>query len=311
QRSREQAGRATVRGKLLQEVAASLSEALTPTEVIETVVARAREGLRATGGALAVLTDDRAAFEIAGTVGAADALHNAWRRFPVHTRVPLADAGRSREVVTVESVPAGIARYPHLAGAHEKLGSLVAVPLVVDGRTVGALGLVFEEKRAFDADDLSFLRTLPRQCADAVSARACSTRSAAPAPRPTARRAARRSSRTPAASSPPPSTSRARWARRAACSCRSTRTGASSTWRSPTARCAPSSRSTARARSSRPWRSFAGCIASTPTARPASRASCARGAPRSTSRCPTRWWSACARAPRRPRSCARWASARR
>jgi len=168
QRSREQAGRATVRGKLLQEVAASLSEALTPTEVIETVVARAREGLRATGGALAVLTDDRAAFEIAGTVGAADALHNAWRRFPVHTRVPLADAGRSREVVTVESVPAGIARYPHLAGAHEKLGSLVAVPLVVDGRTVGALGLVFEEKRAFDADDLSFLRTLARQCGDAV-----------------------------------------------------------------------------------------------------------------------------------------------
>jgi len=47
QRSREQASRATVRGKLLQEVAASLSEALTPTEVSETVVARAREALKA------------------------------------------------------------------------------------------------------------------------------------------------------------------------------------------------------------------------------------------------------------------------
>jgi PAS domain S-box-containing protein len=168
-RSRDTATRATSRAKLLQDVAASLSEALTPTGVTEVVVNKAREALRATGGALAVLTDDRTSFEIAGTVGAAEALYNASRRFPVHSRVPLADAGRSKEIVALDSIPAGVARYPHLASSpNDKLGALVAVPLVVDGQTVGAMGLVFDERRVFDHEDLAFLRTLARQCGDAV-----------------------------------------------------------------------------------------------------------------------------------------------
>jgi PAS domain S-box-containing protein len=166
QRSREEARLAKERADLLQGLAAAVSEALTPREVTLVVVDQCMKALGANGGAIAQLRD--ASFELIGSVGPAEVLSNAWRYFPVHSRLPLSDAGRSGEVVLVEHLVGAAARYHHLAAAPPSVGALAAVALVVDGRRTGALGLTFPSRREFSEADTAFMRTIARVAADAL-----------------------------------------------------------------------------------------------------------------------------------------------
>jgi signal transduction histidine kinase len=61
-------------------------------------------------------------------------------------------------------------RYPHLALLTDSPGhiSVAAIPLNVNGRAMGVLGLSFAVFRSFSADDHTFLLTLARQCALAL-----------------------------------------------------------------------------------------------------------------------------------------------
>ena len=159
---------ATERAKQLHALSSALSEALTPTQVTEEAVRQAREALGASGGAIAMLSAEHTTFEVTALVGDAAPLCNAMLRFPVHASLPLADAARSGDPVLLEQALLGAPRYPFLASGRQVRGALAAVPLIADGRNVGSLGLVFPERRAFDQEDLEFMRALARHAADAL-----------------------------------------------------------------------------------------------------------------------------------------------
>lgn len=168
QRLRDAARQATERARQLHALSSALSEALTPAQVTEEAVRQARAALGASGGAIAMLSSDHTTFEVTALVDDCAPLCNAMLRFPVHATLPLADAARSGDPVVLDQILTGAPRYPFLATGRQTQGALAAVPLIADGRNVGALGLVFPERRSFSADDLEFMRSLARHAADAL-----------------------------------------------------------------------------------------------------------------------------------------------
>jgi signal transduction histidine kinase len=113
-----------------------------------------------------VVTDDGASLEIVHAVGyPAEALGH-WRRFSLATPMPLADAVRFGEPILLESPEALAERYPKLAAMPDSTGntSVAAIPLSVNGRASGVLGLSFAPVQLFTPEDRTFLLTLARQC---------------------------------------------------------------------------------------------------------------------------------------------------
>jgi signal transduction histidine kinase len=153
----------------LQAVTAALSEAMTPEQVAEVVIQQGGATLGARAGLIALVSEDGAALEIARAFGYPGETLETWRRFPLDLPTPLADAVRTREPIVLASQREYARRYPQLADQYATLGSgsLVALPLLAEGRTTGVLGLSFAGFRTFSADEVAFARTLAHQSAQA------------------------------------------------------------------------------------------------------------------------------------------------
>ncbi|HEY3111310.1 MAG TPA: GAF domain-containing protein, partial [Chloroflexota bacterium] len=168
--------RAADRAGRLQAVATALAGASTPAQVGRIVVEQASSALGARAGALLRLVEQDGWFEVLHQTGyAAETPETArvmreYRRFPASLSTPVADAVRTGLVVSLESGAARAARYPHLAGVQAMVGAgaALAVPLVAEGRALGALHLTFAAERELSDDDRSFLETMAAQCAVAL-----------------------------------------------------------------------------------------------------------------------------------------------
>jgi signal transduction histidine kinase len=82
----------------------------------------------------------------------------------------MADAMRRGEPVWAESVDALVARYPDMRSVRAALGAgaALAVPLVVDGRAVGAVSVWFREAVPIGEHDRTYLETVARLGAQAL-----------------------------------------------------------------------------------------------------------------------------------------------
>ncbi len=154
----------------LQAVTAALSEALTPVQVAEVLVEQGVSATDAAAGTLALLDDSGETVEIVRADGYPPALLRQWERFSLATPAPLAEAIRSGKPVLVGSADEGRKRglIRRSAWPDGRGGALAAVPLIVDGVTIGAIGLSYERPRAFDGADDVFLTALAQQFALAL-----------------------------------------------------------------------------------------------------------------------------------------------
>jgi PAS domain S-box-containing protein len=162
--------RAADRTSRLQAITAALSEALTPAQAASAVLTHGLSAVGAHAGSVAILSEHGDELELLDAVGFPSEVVEKWRRFPVTSKVPLAEAVRSREMVLLESLRVREARYPHLSALHASSDSegLAALPLMVEGRIVGAMGLTFREVQEFSEDDRAFMLAIARQCAQAI-----------------------------------------------------------------------------------------------------------------------------------------------
>ena len=168
--ARAAAERAADRAGRLRRTAEALSSALTPIAVARVIVSEGLPALGATASEIAVLTPDAAMLDLMAVSGLPADVADAWRRFPVTSRVPLADAVRGTEPVLLAS-PGEIARqYPDLAGVLERVTvrAMIVTPMIVDGKPLGSLSFSFNSSRSFDENDITFTRTLGQQCAQAL-----------------------------------------------------------------------------------------------------------------------------------------------
>jgi len=168
-RARQAAQRATERIARLQRVTAALAEALTPDEIAAAVVDQGLAALGADAGSLALVTAGDE-LEVVRAEGYPAAVLDVWRRFPITAAVPLAEAVLTRRVVVIQAPEELAERFPALAETpgQPEHQTLVAVPLLVDERSIGGIGLSFAARQPFGADDQAYALALARQAAQAL-----------------------------------------------------------------------------------------------------------------------------------------------
>jgi signal transduction histidine kinase len=156
----------------LQDVTAALSEALTPEQVAEVVVANAVPALGAAAGSIYVPSTDGGALSALAYRGYADDLMARWRTIPMTAGIPLTEAARKREPIWMQSSAdwAAFSDSPlgrqSVSGDHQ---AWAAIPLIGDGGLLGVLGLSFVDSHDFSEAERNLAVTLGRQCAQALS----------------------------------------------------------------------------------------------------------------------------------------------
>jgi PAS domain S-box-containing protein len=170
QQTRLAAERTSDRLMRLQAVTTVLSQSLTSQQVASAVIEQGMKSLNAYAGTVVMLNDSGTEFEVVETLGFPQEVVDKWRRFPVNAPVAIADAVREKTPVIIGNIAESLDRYPMLGPLSSITGSkaLVAFPLIVKGRTIGALGLSFLEVQEFSDEDSAFLLALAQQCAQAL-----------------------------------------------------------------------------------------------------------------------------------------------
>lgn len=171
QRARRQAEDTAERLARLQALTADLSGATTVEEVTEAVLGSASEAL---GGAVSgsiVLREANGggSLRLVKAIGLSEEDERRWRSIPVDAPLPLAEAARTGASVFIGDLDDLSAAYPHLVGPGELQGKAwAALPLPVEDRVLGAIGLVFPEPREFPVEERRFLEIVGQQCAQAL-----------------------------------------------------------------------------------------------------------------------------------------------
>lgn len=145
-----------------------LAKASTEGEVAEAALLAGLPVLGAYGGTILRLTEGGDALEVVHTRGYDDEPSRTWHRFPMNTPLPAIDAVRTLRAVFVREGEL-LARYPALAQQRSaRSRALAALPLVVEGRALGALTLSFDTDRTFGGAERDFAMSLAGQLAQAL-----------------------------------------------------------------------------------------------------------------------------------------------
>jgi len=172
--AREAAEASAARTDRLARAAGSLVGAFTRDEVFDVILQDSIAGNGASGGAIVMRDPDAPEIEVVASLGLASVSVDRWRRMGLDEDIPFAVAVRDvapvwiRDYATDESgneeVRAARRASPNRAAC--------AVPIVIEGRSVGALGLTFATPRAFDEEDRRYISAyadLAAQALDRVS----------------------------------------------------------------------------------------------------------------------------------------------
>jgi PAS domain S-box-containing protein len=157
------------RARRLQRVAELLAEAVTPQEVLDSVLTEGVKAAEARAGAIGVLSEDGADVELLAQRGYDASVMTGWERFPLAADVPMSEVIRTGEPLFIASVQERNARYPTLAAQGQESHAIVVVPLAVEGRVFGAMSLSFDRDIEFESERREMKLTLARQAAQALA----------------------------------------------------------------------------------------------------------------------------------------------
>jgi PAS domain S-box-containing protein len=148
----------------LTALAFALSGALTVTEVADAIV---DQGMRSAGGdtcTIHVLDETGENLDLVGHRGVAAEVLAKILRIP--------ETGRASEPAWAETAAEYATLFPALASTPtpgRRAKSFWAVPLIVEGKPFGLLGMGFYEEQRFSREDRSFVETFGKQCAQALA----------------------------------------------------------------------------------------------------------------------------------------------
>jgi GAF domain-containing protein len=165
------AERAAIRASRLQVVTASLADSLTHEQVAEVVLGLGGGTLGAHAGAFLLLDQRGVELDLVYATGLSAEILERIRRVPITASTALADAARSGHLLWFGSREVYAAAYPAGTGGIMHLSSsyaLAAVPLMLDGRSIGALAFCFPEPRSLANEDRDFMQSLARQSVHAL-----------------------------------------------------------------------------------------------------------------------------------------------
>ncbi|MCW2667173.1 MAG: hypothetical protein JWN57_2135 [Frankiales bacterium] len=153
------------RNSRLVEISEALGRALTGEEVVAAVLGQGVAALGAQAGGVVLIEDDH--LRVLGAVGYEPHVAQAYDGLPLDASSPLTDVVRRGRPLRTGAAAELAALYPHLP--HSVLShSFAGVPLEVDGRVIGAMALSSTSEESFPAEEIAFLQTLARHCAQAL-----------------------------------------------------------------------------------------------------------------------------------------------
>jgi PAS domain S-box-containing protein len=158
--------------RTLSDVAVALSEARTTDEVAKAVVDVGMAAFAADVCTLYLLDESGSALELIADRGVAPAVLERIRRLSNESGNPVAFRTiRSGEPIWAENESDYERLFPklrHVATDEQRAKAFWSVPLVVEKRPVGLLGMGFYEPRHFSEDDKLLVDTLSKHCAQAL-----------------------------------------------------------------------------------------------------------------------------------------------
>ena len=158
------------RAARLQQLTAALSAALGPADVGDAIIAHAMPALGANAANVYLLADDGRELVSIAALGYDPQTLAGSKRLPIDSRTMMAEVARGGQPILISTWLERLARYPHHRDVHAIAGdrAVAGLPLVVEGRPIGALSLAFPTDRAFTADDRVFMATVTDLCAQAL-----------------------------------------------------------------------------------------------------------------------------------------------
>jgi signal transduction histidine kinase len=154
----------------LQWITSALSRSLTPAEVANVVVSHAFDALQASTGIAYFIAGEDTVPRYTASRGVADSDVQAWRN---GTSRPLSISAAigSGQPLLLDSRPAILDFFPGFeqwATPSDRLQALVALPLLIEGRLLGAIAFSFADEQHFDDQQRDFLITLADLSAQAL-----------------------------------------------------------------------------------------------------------------------------------------------
>lgn len=153
----------------MQKITAAFSEAKSPLEVAKVVVEQGLDVMQANSGVVSLLDEQGGCLEVLHFFGYEPEMIRQWQRYSVSTNVPIAETVRTGEPIFLASLDSMTEHYPEWAEKHiPNHNSVAALPLAVEGRVIGSIGLSFAEAHVFSDKTRQFLMGIARQCAQAL-----------------------------------------------------------------------------------------------------------------------------------------------
>ncbi|MFZ5892525.1 MAG: GAF domain-containing protein [Myxococcota bacterium] len=156
----------------LLRIASAIADAVSAAEVFEALVDRTALALEASSMALWLLGEDEQTVTLARAYGYAPRSEQQLRtlRLDAANRLPLLDSIARREPIWIASREQLLALYPDLRAlvSPNRAYRAACLPLVVQGRALGCLGLTIEREGAANEDEKEFLLLTARYASQAV-----------------------------------------------------------------------------------------------------------------------------------------------
>jgi hypothetical protein len=161
-------GRFMDRGRALLELTGELSRPLTAAQVGTLIAGQGAAATGACAAALWAVNEEARCLELVRGLGLDDRVPEPYTRVALDPSLPVADAVLRAEPIWGESRADYRARYAASESRSRDLLrfdelAFAALPLVVDGRAIAAVLLLFAGERAFDADERAFLTVFARR----------------------------------------------------------------------------------------------------------------------------------------------------
>jgi signal transduction histidine kinase/ActR/RegA family two-component response regulator len=168
--ARVDAGRAAAHADRLAQLEGALGRARTSSSVIEAAVQEPLHALRADGGMLLVVADDRRTVSLVRAVAHEPAVSRPAGDTSLAIRSPLGDAVQRQAPVVLESGDAWRTQYPevpdHVRLAHYE--ATAVVPLLIGSRVTALVRLDFTPARTFTSHEEEYLSVLGSSAGQAL-----------------------------------------------------------------------------------------------------------------------------------------------
>jgi GAF domain-containing protein len=152
----------------LQRVSERLAEAVTAQQVLDAVLTEGLRAAEARAGAIGVISEDGEMIELLAQRGYHQYVLTEYARFPVSAELPMSHVARTGKPLFIGSMRERNTLFPSLEGKGRDGHALAVLPLILEGRVIGVIGLSFGQDMEFSESRRQMKLTLARQAALAL-----------------------------------------------------------------------------------------------------------------------------------------------